>query len=116
MADVKAVVLYTRYRWDDGTQTHDADRGDEIEVSEAEFKRGSSFDPPALAKPGSDEAKAAQSGDRLPEQGPGLPEDLTKLSKDELLVLAKQMNVSDPEKLNKDELLAAVADAPGSRP
>lgn len=59
MADnVKAVVLVDLYRWQDGDAVSEAGKGEEISVSSDEYKRGDEAD--ALAKPGSDAAKAAK--------------------------------------------------------
>lgn len=57
---MKAVVTgVDRYRWtDDDGGTHSARKGEEIDVSDAEFKRGEEMG--ALAKPRSKDAKAAQ--------------------------------------------------------
>lgn len=73
---VKAVVLLDGYAYhevsgDPTTKRFDVTppagtssaKGVEIEVSQAEFDRGAAMTPPGLAKPRSDEAKAAAAPD-----------------------------------------------------
>ena len=64
---VDAVVVSDTYGWhetssDPTTPRHDAVKGDKITVSKDEFERGSTTNPPGLAKVGSDEAKDAAEG------------------------------------------------------
>jgi hypothetical protein len=60
----KAVVTFDGYNWTDEDGSHHAVKGDEIEVSSDELDRGKELG--ALAVPGSDEAKAAASGEEVP--------------------------------------------------
>lgn len=71
---VKAVVLFDRYRWlDDNDELQSAGKGDTIEVSADEFRRGKDLG--ALAKPGKD-AEAAQTPQDAPLTKPdGTPVD-----------------------------------------
>ena len=64
---VDAIVLTSSYAWyetcnDPTTARHDAEQGDKISVSKAEFERGSTTKPQGLAKTGSDAAKDAAEG------------------------------------------------------
>lgn len=75
-ATVDAIVLLDTYRWHDEsndptTPVNEADRGEKIKVSAAEFKRGSEMTPPGLGKAGSKEAKDATS-DEPPADEPEL--------------------------------------------
>jgi hypothetical protein len=64
----KAVVTFDGYNWVDEDGSHHAVKGDEIDVSSDELDRGKELG--ALAAPGSDEAKAAASGEEAPEGEP----------------------------------------------
>lgn len=86
---VEAVVLLDTYRWHDEsndptTPVNEADKGEKIKVSAAEYKRGSTMTPPALAKTGSSEAKAVKSDEPPADQEPELTKpDQTPVDPDE---------------------------------
>lgn len=89
-------------------------KGTEVEVSEAEFERGSSMTPPALAKAGSKEAKRFLG---ILEEGPPTGT-LNELSDDDLkaIVAARGAN---PDDMSRDELIGFVGgtpDNPSSNP
>lgn len=116
---VKAVVLAHRYSYhetsgDPSSKLVDvpyaegttSTRGVEIEVSQAEFDRGSSMTPPALAKAGSREAKRA-----FGEFDPVDPASgYSGLSDEELAAIVTQRG-QDPVGKTRDELLGIAVDA-----
>lgn len=127
-SDVKAVVLYTLYRWTDDDGVHEAHKGDEISVSADEFKRGSEMDPPALAKPGSGAAKDAAAAAAAPAAGappipgpdPGQPPSGESLpgTHAELDALAADRGVTFPDgtKTVADKQAVLAAAAPPAEP
>lgn len=73
---VDAVVLLDTYSWHDDhrdptSPRNDAEKGDTITVSAEEFERAQAMSPQGLAKPRSDEAKAA-TGDQPADEEPPL--------------------------------------------
>lgn len=72
---VTAVVVSDSYAWhevcnDPSTPRHDAAKGDKITVSAAEFERSQEMSPKALAKTGSDKAKAVEAGEEPADESP----------------------------------------------
>ncbi len=54
----------------------------------------------------------ARHGVRLPEPSPPAPEDLARLKKDELVATAANLGVEVDPQARKDDLVAALAEAP----
>lgn len=84
---MKAVVLHDVYRYEtEPGVVETAHKGDEIEVSDKEFKRGSGSDPAGLAKAGA--KSAAQSPDENEKQ-------ISNMTGAELDAKAAELGVED---------------------
>lgn len=110
-ATVEARVLVDLYRWHDehgnpDSPVNEASKGDTVTVSQAEYDRAQEMKPVGLAKASDKTAPAASDPVEI-------PNDLSELSDKELLQLALQLRLDVDEKTSRDELVGAVAAAPG---
>lgn len=108
---VKARVLLDGYSWHDefgntDSPVHTASKGDEINVSQEEYDRAQDMVPRGLANASEDNPLAA-------DDTPTIPSDLSELSDDELRTLAAQLRLNVDADATRDELVGAVAAAPG---
>lgn len=112
MAEVTATVLLDIYRWHDehgntDSPVNEANRGDTIKVSAAEFERSQTMRPVGLSKGESpDESEFASSPREV-------PKDLSELKSAELKKVAAGLGLDVANLKTDDALRGAIAAAPG---